>query len=156
SVETLLENTRQRGHRGQRGPGCPALGGPCGTHTCIHIVGPPAGLAAAGSRGAACARIEDIINGALHLAVIDGLGALGGAGEEDRGQAVQVREGVRPPSTASAAPPSTSHQPPGPGQVKGHLPGTKKCQGVLQNSEIKILHTFILKYYNTKTVQYHN
>lgn len=59
--------------------------GPCGAHTCIHIVGPPAGLAAASCWGAACARIEDVIDRALHLAVIDGLGALGGAGEGGKG-----------------------------------------------------------------------
>lgn len=59
--------------------------GPCGAHTCIHIVGPPAGLAAASCWGAACAGIEDVIDRALHLAVIDGLGALGGAGEGGEG-----------------------------------------------------------------------
>lgn len=52
----------------------------CWDSTCIHIIGPPAGLAAAGGRGAACPRVEDIIDRALQLAVIDGFGALGGAG----------------------------------------------------------------------------
>ncbi|CAH6813560.1 G430095P16Rik [Phodopus roborovskii] len=53
-------------------------------HTCIHVIGPSTRLAAAGCWGAACPRIEHIINWALHLAVIDGLGALGGAEEEGR------------------------------------------------------------------------
>lgn len=57
-------------------------------HTCIHIVGPPTGLAAASRWGAACPRIEDVINRALHLAVINGLGALGGAGEGGKGSGV--------------------------------------------------------------------
>lgn len=73
--------------RGRRGCTPPALQvRPCGgAHTCIHIVGPTAGLAAASCRGAACARIEDVVNRALHLTVIDGLGALGGAGEGGEG-----------------------------------------------------------------------
>uniref|UniRef100_A0A8C2SMB8 Uncharacterized protein n=1 Tax=Capra hircus TaxID=9925 RepID=A0A8C2SMB8_CAPHI len=75
--------------RGRRGCTPPALQvRPCGgAHTCIHIVGPTAGLAAASCRGAACARIEDVVNRALHLTVIDGLGALGGAGEGGEGSA---------------------------------------------------------------------
>jgi hypothetical protein len=58
----------------------------CHVHTCIHVVGPPTGLAAAGCRGAACPRIEYVVNRALHLTVIDGLGALGGAGEGGESQ----------------------------------------------------------------------
>lgn len=73
--------------RGRRGCTPPALqvGPRGGAHTCIHIVGPTAGLAAASCRGAACARIEDVVDRALHLTVIDGLGALGGAGEGGQG-----------------------------------------------------------------------
>lgn len=55
-------------------------------HTCIHIIGPSTGLAAASCWGAACPRIEHIINWALHLTVIDGLGALGGAEGEEGSQ----------------------------------------------------------------------
>lgn len=73
-----------RGRR--RGSGLPRLRArPHGAHTCIHIVGPPAGLAAASRWGAACPGIEDIVDRALHLAVINGLGALGGAGEGGAG-----------------------------------------------------------------------
>lgn len=73
--------------RGRRGCTPPALqvGPRGGAHTCIHIVGPTAGLAAASCRGAACARIEDVVDRALHLTVIDGLRALGGAGEGGQG-----------------------------------------------------------------------
>uniref|UniRef100_A0A8D1NG58 Uncharacterized protein n=2 Tax=Sus scrofa TaxID=9823 RepID=A0A8D1NG58_PIG len=71
--------------------------GPCDAHTCIHIVGPPAGLAAASCWGAACARIEDVIDRAFHLAVIDGLGALGGAGEGGKGSGgPKVSQGSEP------------------------------------------------------------
>lgn len=54
----------------------------CHLHTCIHVIGPSTGLAATSCWGAACPGVEHIINWALHLAVIDGLGALGGAEEE--------------------------------------------------------------------------
>lgn len=68
-------------------------------HTCIHVVGPSARLAAASCWRAACPRIEHVINGALHLAVIDGLGALGGAEEDGRrpvGQRSKQHQVLRP------------------------------------------------------------
>uniref|UniRef100_A0A670KHB7 Uncharacterized protein n=1 Tax=Podarcis muralis TaxID=64176 RepID=A0A670KHB7_PODMU len=46
--------------------------------TCIHIVGPPTGLAAASCWGPPCPRVEHVVYRALHLAVIYRLGPLGG------------------------------------------------------------------------------
>uniref|UniRef100_A0ABI7ZGC2 Uncharacterized protein n=1 Tax=Felis catus TaxID=9685 RepID=A0ABI7ZGC2_FELCA len=109
---------------GKRGASCPARGWPCSTHTCVHIVGPPAGLAAASCWGAACAGIEDIIDGALHLAVIDGLGALGGAGEEDQagqGKIDQLLPGSPSGPRRSAPPPRTPSRPVIPSSAKPPL-----------------------------------
>lgn len=58
-----------------------------GAPTCIHIVGPPTGLAAASCRGPPRPGVEHVVHGALHLAVVYRLGALGGTaeGRERRG-----------------------------------------------------------------------
>lgn len=59
--------------------GCDGVG--CSRTTCIHVVGPTAGLgAAAGRRGAA--RVEDIVHRAVHLAVVNGLALVGAEGEK--------------------------------------------------------------------------
>uniref|UniRef100_A0A3P9HZV0 Uncharacterized protein n=1 Tax=Oryzias latipes TaxID=8090 RepID=A0A3P9HZV0_ORYLA len=50
--------------------------------TCIHIIGPTAGLGAAARRWGT-ARVKDIIHGALHLTVINGLALGGGECEGD-------------------------------------------------------------------------
>uniref|UniRef100_A0A8D2H2P8 Uncharacterized protein n=1 Tax=Urocitellus parryii TaxID=9999 RepID=A0A8D2H2P8_UROPR len=80
----------------------------CHAHTCIHIVGPPTGLAAASCWGAACPGIEHVVDRALHLTVINGLGALGGAGEGREGQMGQGSKeslGTTSPSALSPASP---------------------------------------------------
>ena len=115
---------RQVKLRGTGGCTPPALQvGPCGgAHTCIHIVGPTAGLAAASCRGAACARIEDVVDRALHLTVIDGLGALGGAGEGGQGSGgpqVSDRTGTRTQEACTDAPPC-GEQIPAVSSISGH------------------------------------
>uniref|UniRef100_A0A3P9PCD7 Uncharacterized protein n=1 Tax=Poecilia reticulata TaxID=8081 RepID=A0A3P9PCD7_POERE len=52
------------------------------TNTCIHVIGPAAGLgAAAGGRGAA--RVKHIVHRALHLTVVDGLTLVGAERDGD-------------------------------------------------------------------------
>uniref|UniRef100_A0A4X1TCA8 Uncharacterized protein n=1 Tax=Sus scrofa TaxID=9823 RepID=A0A4X1TCA8_PIG len=124
---------------GRRGSTLPLLRvGPCDAHTCIHIVGPPAGLAAASCWGAACARIEDVIDRAFHLAVIDGLGALGGAGEGGKGSAEEpaLQQGQLwpgPHHPAQAAPPSASWAVPSRKDREGHGWGPRDTQMVHSN-----------------------
>uniref|UniRef100_A0A671G2S6 Uncharacterized protein n=1 Tax=Rhinolophus ferrumequinum TaxID=59479 RepID=A0A671G2S6_RHIFE len=137
----------------------PALGCPCsgsGAHTCIHIVGPPAGLAAASCWGAACPRIEDIVDRALHLAVIDGLGALGGAGKGEEGSGGPRYQysgwsSRAKPSNASLAPPSTSNQPPGPGEATEALTSNKNASGCHKTLSSSYYFILNIKYENIVT-----
>nr|BAE38316.1 unnamed protein product [Mus musculus]BAE40144.1 unnamed protein product [Mus musculus] len=101
--ESLKVPPNKRGHRKQG-----LSHHHCHAHTCIHVIGPSARLAAASGRRAACPRIEHIIYWTLHLTVVDGLGALGAAEEEEEEEeeeASQVGQSSRHPSSRSRASP---------------------------------------------------